>query len=242
MCNYTTDCLFDQARRAHGHISLIARACPTKGSRAKHSSMKQIWLTAAIALVSGCADPPDRTTPSGAFARLAPCVDAVSARCLFNELDRDSRWSAHTIHRTLTESLQLVRRSFPESRHRSMMGRWYDKSTTADGAHLFEQMCRDQQCLAQLAQGFGAVVDVRSTSATTAVVKTTRGALFEMAAADGKWGFADHREALQQAKIRVLDRLAQLKQNAAELENMKRAGTDLAGATDRPPVQRGKQK
>ena len=46
-----------------------------------------------------------------------------------------------------------------------------------------------------------------------------------MAEADGQWGYALFREELQEAKIRVLDRLSQVKQNAQELEAIRLAGS-----------------
>lgn len=177
----------------------------------------------ALLLVLAACDrtPPERTSPESAFARLAPCVDQGSATCLFRELDRDSRWATGSIHRLLGEMRELVDRSYPADRRSRALGTWAAEARAADPAALFDTFCAERRCLARLARGFGAVTEVTDRTASRAVVRTTRGARFPMACADGEWGLAIYRDELQQAKIHLGDALEQVRRNAAAYDDQR---------------------
>lgn len=172
-------------------------------------------LLALLALGAACdGTPPPRTSPESAFARLAPCVDQGSAACLFGELDRDSRWSAASIQRTLAEMRALVERSYPDDRRAAALGTWADEARAADAVGLFQVFCAERRCLERLASGFGAVAGVSGRTESAARIETTRGATFDMACADGEWGLATFRDELVQAKIHLGTALVQVRSNA----------------------------
>jgi hypothetical protein len=158
--------------------------------------------------------PPPRTSPESAFARIAPCVDSGGARCLFRELDRDSRWSAASIQRLLAEMRGLVELSYPTEMRRGAYGTWAAESEAADAAGLFEVYCAERGCMKELARGFGAVVEVSQRGEGAAALKTTRGAEFSMVCVEGEWGLSTFRDELQQAKIHLGDTLRQVRRNA----------------------------
>jgi hypothetical protein len=145
---------------------------------------------------------------------MAECVDGGGPRCLFRELDRDSRWSTASIYRLLTQMRELIERSYPPERRAAALGAWADESRAADPAALFETFCNKRRCLTQLARGFGAVTQVKETSSDRAEIVTTRGAVFTMARADDEWGLATFGDELQQAKIHLGDALTQVRRNA----------------------------
>ena len=107
--------------------------------------MGRILLFSAL-MALGCA-PPDRKTPQGAFARMAPCIDKADARCLYGSLDRDSRWSIQTIHSYLTEASELVNKSYPPGKKPTAFGTWYEEALSKDPAGAFEAYCSKRQCL-----------------------------------------------------------------------------------------------
>ena len=192
-----------------------------------------IRIVAALGLLLlGCrAEPPSRATPQGACARLAPCVDRADRECLYRELDRDSRWSLQTIHRTLAEMRKLVEASYPEQRRAGAYGTWGAEAATPSPAALFDVFCRERRCLAELARGFGAVVGVAEGAPGTVTVETTRGGRFVLADREGEWGLATWCAELQAGKIHLLDALEQVRANARAFELQRRAVGD-GGAGD----------
>jgi hypothetical protein len=174
----------------------------------------------------GC-EKSDTTSPEGAFARLAPCMDERDSRCLYFGLDRESHWSVQTIHRTLGEIHALALRSYPENTRQAAYGSWHNEAEAVDPAAVFETYCKRRQCLEKAALGFGAVVKNVSIDANTVQIETTRGGRFEMNEAEGRWGLGMFKEELQQAKISLLDRLNQVKKNAAEFDQQRLAGVEL---------------
>ncbi|MDJ0761812.1 MAG: hypothetical protein QNJ97_02390 [Myxococcota bacterium] len=179
------------------------------------------FILFAALLACAKADP---KTPDGAFAMLAPCVDRSDARCLYEGLDRDSQWSVQTIYRALSEISTLANATYPDSRRRDAYGSWAGLSKAPDPAGLFEAYCRQQNCLDRIKKGFGAVINVVKKSRNAVLLETTRGGQFEMRQAEGRFGLALFQEALQREKIRVLDRLGQVKQDARAFDEMRKAG------------------
>jgi hypothetical protein len=183
-----------------------------------------VFLAALAAL--GCAsEAKDRSTPANAFARLAPCVDAGDARCVYGELDRASRWSIQTIHKTLAEMRSLVEGSYPADRRggASIYGAWETAAAAADDAGTFAAFCARRACMEEIAAGFGAVVSAREIGAGRAEIATTRGGRFAFAAADGAWGLATWGEELAAEKIRLADKLAQVRVDARAFDEQRRA-------------------
>ena len=191
--------------------------------------MRGLWIFFAILLFAGCG-PRDRRSPDSAFSRLSGCIDAIDARCLFAELDRDSRWSIETIHKVLHETRAVVAASYPFEMKASALGSWAQEAEADDAVGMFEVFCNKRRCLETIARGFGAVVGVKRPEPSLAEVETTRGERFVMAEADGEWGLAVFREYLQRAKLRSYDRLKQIKLNATEYEQQRlasgRSGSD----------------
>jgi hypothetical protein len=174
-----------------------------------------------IALTACDRSPPERTSPESAFARISPCIDGGEAKCLFRELDRDSRWSTASIHRLLGEIRQLVDSSYPSERRSQAFGAWAAEARAADPAALFETFCTKRRCLSRLARGFGAVTEVTDRTESQAEVRTTRGASFPMVCADGEWGLAIFRDELHRAKIHLGDVLVQVRRNAAAFDDQR---------------------
>jgi hypothetical protein len=181
---------------------------------------------AALIAALGCAsEVKDRSTPENALARLAPCVDRRDARCVYHELDRDSRWSVQTIQRTLAEMRGLVERSYPADRRsgRAIYGEWETAAAATDAPGVFAAFCERRRCMADLAAGLGTVVAVRRIDAGRAETTTTRGRTFALAAPDGAWGLAIYGAELAAEKIRLADKLAQVRIDAKAFEEQARA-------------------
>lgn len=187
--------------------------------------MYRIALALAFVLAGGCeaAPPPSRDDPRGALARLGPCVDRGDAECLFRELDRDSRWSVETIHRTLVEALVLVERSYPEPSRATALGFWSEAARAATGAECFAVLAAAQGWLDPVATGLGAAVELRETAPHAAEVITTRGARFPFARHDGEWGLSLWAAELGRDKLRVLDILEQIRRNSREFDEQRAA-------------------
>jgi hypothetical protein len=182
--------------------------------------MKPLLLL--LGLLAACdSTPPLRIAPETAFSRIAACVDGGGASCLFRELDRDSRWSAASIQRTLAEMRGLVERSYPADRRATAFGAWAAESEAVDATSLFEVYCAERRCMQELAGGFGAVVRVTDLTEQTAAVETTRGAKFQMACVEGEWGLATYRDELQRAKIHLGDTLQQIRRDAKAYEEQR---------------------
>ena len=184
------------------------------------------WFAITAVLTTGCAVT-DTTSPEGAFAAIAPCMDKRDMRCLYFGLDRESQWSVQTMHRTLGRIRALVLRSYPENMRDGAYGSWRHEAEAEDPPALFERFCRRNQCMARLVRGFGAVTRTTPLHSDGVQIDTTRGERFEMRRADGKWGLSLYRVELQQAKIHLLDRLRQVEQNAAEYDQQRKAGVEV---------------
>jgi hypothetical protein len=181
---------------------------------------------AAMLALLGCAsEAKDRSTPENAFARLAPCVDRSDARCVYAELDRDSRWSIQTIHKTLAEMRALVERSYPADRRAgsAIYGAWDAAAAQADDAGTFAAFCERRRCMEEISAGFGAVASAKSVGAARTDITTTRGRTFELAVADGAWGLATYGAELAAEKIRIADKLAQVRIDAKAFDEQRRA-------------------
>jgi hypothetical protein len=189
------------------------------------------FVVLLVVLAVGCdSKPPSRTAPREAFARLATCVDRADRACLYRELDRDSRWSIQTIHRTLAEMRSLVERSYPAPRRAEAYGSWSAEAATGSPDELFDVFCRERDCLTELARGFGAVSGIEDESRERATIVTTRGGRFELANRDGEWGLATWCDELQAAKIHLGHALEQVRRNAQAFEQQRRAVSDGGGA------------
>ena len=133
------------------------------------SSMKKVAFFIVL-LIVGC-KPPDRTTPQSAFARLAKCIDNADEKCLFTELERDSRWSCHTIYKTLVEMRQIVETSYPANMVRGAYGSWFEEAQSANPEELFAIYCGKRRCLEEIAQGFGAIVKITPAGGNAVLVE-----------------------------------------------------------------------
>jgi hypothetical protein len=182
-----------------------------------------IVAIACACLVVGCGKPPDPTTPKGAFAMVGQCIDKVSRQCFFRRLERETRWSVCTIHRTLKEMRKVVERAYPEPRRKIAYGAWAEEATAETPEALFEMFCEKQRCLEKVARGYGAVRKVSEKGEDMALLETTRGATFKMRRVAGKWGLDLYREELNAVKLRMLDRLKQVKKNAAQYDEQRLA-------------------
>ena len=184
------------------------------------------WVCLIVIIVhflGACSDPPDPTTPEGAFAIVGMCIDKVSRECFFRRLDRESRWSISTIHRTLEEMRGVVEKSYPKSRRTSAYGAWAEEAMAKTPEALFEIFCKKRKCLEKMARGYGAVKKVTRTGPDTALVETTRSGTFRMQAAAGKWGLDLYQDEFYKVKIRMLDRLKQVKENAKQYDEQRLA-------------------
>jgi hypothetical protein len=191
--------------------------------------MRSVLLLACL-LVACDRPPPTRTSPDSAFSRIKYCVDGRGARCLFDELDRDSRWSAASIQRLLAEMRELVTRSYPADRQGAAFGAWTAEAEAADTKELFEIFCDERHCMQRVARGFGAVVKVIDQGPSSATVETARGGSFPMACVEGEWGLSIYREELQQAKIHLGDTLEQVRRNAEAYDEQRIVSGDGGNA------------
>ena len=132
-------------------------------------------------------------------------------------------WALQTIYKTLTEIRTIADRSYPEHRKAEAFGSWREEAGAKSAAELFEIFCKKRKCLATIASGFGAVGTVHKTETNRAQVETMRGQRFEMAKYDGKFGLATFQEELLAAKLRFIDSLKQVKQNARAFEEQRAA-------------------
>jgi hypothetical protein len=182
-------------------------------------------LLAALGLLGCASEVKDRSTPANAFARLAPCVDKGDARCVYVELDRASRWSIQTIHKILVEMRALVDGSYPIDRRTgsSIYGAWETAAAASDDAGTFAAFCVRRGCMAEFVDGFGAVVSVNETGGERAEITTTRGRVFAMASADGAWGLSTYGDELAAEKIRLADKLSQVRIDARAFDEQRRA-------------------
>jgi hypothetical protein len=188
--------------------------------------MRWVIVTLAAAAALGCAsEAKDRASPANAFARLAPCVDRADARCVYHELDRASRWSVQSIHRILAEMRALVERSYPQDRRSgpAVYGAWAGAVLAADDPGTFAAYCARRGCMEEIAAGFGPAASSRDLGAGRAEVVTTRGLAFVMASADGAWGLATYAEELAAEKIRLADKLVQVRIDAKAYDEQRRA-------------------
>ena len=174
-------------------------------------------------LLLSCSEPPDPTTPKGAFAMVAKCIDGADRQCFFRQLERDSRWSIYTIHRTLAEMRGLVDKSYPEELRASAYGVWSMEAAAPTPEAMFEIFCKQRKCLESVAKGYGAVAKVIPKGADEVTVETVRGGKYDMARAGGKWGLDLYREELDKEKIRLLDRLKQVRINAKQYDEQRLA-------------------
>jgi hypothetical protein len=183
--------------------------------------MRGIVCFAFLAAI-GC-EKSDLKSPSGAFQDMAECIDDADARCLYDKLDRDSRWSIQTIHQYLKEASSLVKKSYPADKRQNAYGSWREEAFASDPEAVFETWCLKRRCLEQVAKGFGAIVKTTTIKPDNVVVKTTRGHSFPLFFAEGRWGLSLFREELQKGKLRALDRIEQVRKNAAEYEEQRLA-------------------
>jgi len=183
-----------------------------------------LFLFLTSAFWGGCkTEPPGRSDPQSAFARLAPCINKQDAKCIYSELDRDSRWSVQTIYKTMVQMRTLVESTYPQERQKEAYGTFSSMSSSTSDADLFERFCLSQNCLETISQGFGAVVKTEPQTDILVQVTTTRKAAFAMSLADGQWGLSIYQKQLQDAKIRLLDRHEQVKKNAAAFRETRAA-------------------
>lgn len=180
----------------------------------------------------GCSNPPDRTTVNGAFAMIETCIDRADRQCLFKALDRDSRWSICTTHKTLVEIRRIAEKSYPADKRDSAAGALQAESGATTPEAVFEIMCEKRRCLERVARGYGAIQSTRRMAPDRMEIITSRGSRFEMVEADGVWGIDLMSQELNDTKLRVIDRLKQVKENARQYDEQKLA---REGAADVAP-------
>jgi len=176
-------------------------------------------------LLTGCkTQPPDRTTPTGAFSRIARCIDGASTECLFTELDNETRWTVSSIHKILQQTRQTVEKSYPEDidLRNGVYGIWLKESTAQTDVEMFDILCRKHQCLKSLARGFGAVKTKR-VEGDIATITTMRDATFKLKKNKNQWGIILLSDVLEGEKIRLSNSLKQIKRNAKEFEQQRLA-------------------
>ncbi len=117
----------------------------------------------------------------------------------------------------------VVDASYPENRRQEAFGSWGEEARTNSPAEMFDTFCRKRSCLTHIAAGFGAVRSVIKSAENKATVETIRGGTFEMAGFDGKWGLSVFQEELLAAKLRVIDRLKQIRINAKAFKEQRTA-------------------
>ena len=122
---------------------------------------------------------------------------------------------------------ELVDKSYPEHLRESAYGVWSKEALTATPEELFEIHCRKRKCLERMAKGFGAVTRVSKTGPDAVTVETSRGGKYKMLRAAGKWGLDLYRDEFQDAKVRLLDRLKQVRVNAKQYEEQRLASGDV---------------
>jgi hypothetical protein len=185
----------------------------------------RIAVVLAVALALGCAagPPGGEDTPRGALARLGPCLDRGDAGCLFAGLDRDSRWSVETIHRSLAEAREIVERSYPEQSRPAALGVWSEAARAATPAGCFTVLAATRGWLASVAAGFGAAAELREIGPDAVEVLTTRGAGLPFTRHDGRFGLSLWSAELRRDKLRVLDNLEQIRRNAREFDEQRAA-------------------
>jgi hypothetical protein len=180
-------------------------------------------LLIGMAGLSSCGGTPDATTPASAFAMIGPCIDQADRKCFFRTLERESRWSLGTIHRTLMEIRKVVERYYPKDQRDSAYGLFKEESNARTPEELFEIFCKKHGCMEKVARGFGAVQSVREIDPNRVEVRTTRGGVFEMVRADGKWGLDILGDELEKIKLRMIDRQKQVEENARQYEEQRLA-------------------
>lgn len=149
-------------------------------------------------------------------------------------MSRDSRWSVHTIYRTLGEIRKVAEGTYPEGRLQNAFGSWKEEASASDPADLFRVYCEKRNCLEPLLRGFGAVQNTTPISKNKVRVETTRGQSFELAENEGAFGISLYEGKLQLAKIRLLDRLDQVRKNARDFQNQKLATAPVDGGAPDP--------
>ncbi len=186
-----------------------------------------------ISIISLCAcSSVDPKSPEGAFAQIATCIDTADTSCLYNKLDRESRWSLSTIHRKLGEIRDLVDKTYPEDARESAYGVWAAEAEAKDAEALFQVYCEKRKCLGQVAKRFGAPSRAEKKGENTVIIETIRDGRYEMSYAEERWGITLFRDELQALKIRIYDRLAQVERNAREFEEQRSAGALLDSKND----------
>ncbi len=180
------------------------------------------FLLGALAAIS-CGEA-DTSTPRGALAAMAPCIEKRDAACLYGRLDRDSRWSLQTIHKTLGRIETLAQRSYPPDKRASALGSWSEEAAAKEPSELFRVYCEENGWMSDLTVRFGPARTVSTeVEAKRAQIITSRGGSIELSAPDGSWGLSDFREELAADKLRLLTRLARVEKNASAFEEQKRA-------------------
>lgn len=186
------------------------------------------WMTVLVALGSlmaalfGCRAGHDRGTAQSAFAALSTCVDSGDAQCLYEFLDRDSRWSLQTIHRTVLAMRTLVENSYPKEARLLALGSFTGLSRTQSPAQCFAAYCTDRRCMDLLLRGFGAV-ERQEVSGSRVILETVRQGRFPMVQTEEGFGLALYSADLSALKLRALDTLAEIERNAKEYEEQRLA-------------------
>jgi hypothetical protein len=185
------------------------------------------FITVLAFLTLFCKEPVHgKATPEDAFARLAPCVNEKNEICLFQELDRDSRWSLHSIFKLLKEADHIMQTSYPKNGNakEAALGPWKEESKAKSAKEMFAIFCKKQRCMDRLTEGFGAILKVSKKSENEVTITTTRKKKFNLwKSADGKWGLSTYKEKLEEQKIRLGDVLSQIKINAAQYAQQQKA-------------------
>lgn len=187
-----------------------------------------IFLLAALAATM--CHKQDASTPRGALAAMAPCVEDKDPSCLYRKLDRDSRWSLQTIHKTLGRIKALAEESYPPEKRDAALGSWAEEAEAKDPATLFGIYCDERGWMRDLPPRFGPAREISiSDGSNRARITTIRGGSIELLAHDGKWGLSDFGEQLAADKIRLLDRLERVEKNAAAFEEQRLAESSPRG-------------
>lgn len=168
---------------------------------------------------------PSDQTPEGAYLRVARAVNEAQPAGLFAYTEETAQHACFTIRDYRKKTLQVARRSYPESELRPLEEEYGRYAKAVDGADVFALFAVEQGWMDQLRADLSGLKEI-TIEGPRATVETVKGTRYSMRRRPGGiWGLTAFTAFLVREAERAARDFELVKRAAADFDRVKKQGT-----------------